>query len=252
MKSKTKLVINIMMVVLCMTCLYFNSCVQKQDDQKSLTPIQTISNEDIQTKIEQWAKEQNEKKVKKETQKDDADNAHDKQLEKKWNELKAKVDRIQQQETPPTDTNTSMIQEESINNMSSKTQEPISPSGDFQSNDEQDNVLKRLQQWVRAWCSKDIDTYLSMYDPQFRTPVKMTRKQWEKNRKKKLNKKFIKVVLSEVKVDLDSSSLAMVTFKQDYQSPRYKDSTIKRLILRKHNDVWLIIEEKTLKILKSR
>jgi len=109
------------------------------------------------------------------------------------------------------------------------------------------NVTTALNKWTKSWSSMDVDTYISMYGKQFKPPKGLSRSSWEKQRHKRLKKKFITVVISNVSIKFTDCSTAEVTFDQDYASPRYKDQTRKLLTFQKVDSKWMIIKEQSVK-----
>ncbi|GLR26797.1 L,D-transpeptidase Cds6 family protein [Limnobacter litoralis] len=97
--------------------------------------------------------------------------------------------------------------------------------------------------WAQAWSSKDVNKYLSYYADTFEHHMK-SRKAWVAQRKQRLGKPgSISVNVSDVKISMQSDSLANVTFKQDYTSDGYTDSGEKTLVLSKASGSWKIQSE---------
>src|SRR5688572_26666779 len=51
-----------------------------------------------------------------------------------------------------------------------------------------EEVLKSVNAWARAWASNDVPTYLSYYGPDFQPPKGMSRSAWEAERKARIAK----------------------------------------------------------------
>lgn len=101
-----------------------------------------------------------------------------------------------------------------------------------------------VNNWASAWSAQDVDAYLANYGIEFVPPKGLSRKQWEKDRRIKLKRPdFIKITLSEMKINLHGKEYAEVTFEQRYQSDTYGDKVKKELLMRKVNDKWLITQE---------
>jgi hypothetical protein len=109
------------------------------------------------------------------------------------------------------------------------------------------NVTNSLNKWTKSWSSMDVDAYLSMYGDEFKPPKGMSRSAWEKQRHKRLKKKFITINISNVSINFTDCSIAEIRFDQDYASPGYKDQTRKLLIFQKVDMQWLIIKEQSIK-----
>ncbi|HEX4918027.1 MAG TPA: outer membrane protein assembly factor BamE [Limnobacter sp.] len=100
-----------------------------------------------------------------------------------------------------------------------------------------------ITNWAAAWSAKDVNGYLGFYADTFEHGKK-SRAAWESQRKARLNgPEIIEVVVSDVKIDLQSETLAEVKFKQEYTSNRYKDLGNKTLVLSKASGAWKIQRE---------
>lgn len=108
------------------------------------------------------------------------------------------------------------------------------------------DVGSSLKNWVNAWSAQDVDTYLATYAQEFIPPKRLSRSEWEKDRRIRLRKpSFIKVTLSDVKINLHGKDYAEIKFTQAYQSNTYSDKVKKELLMRKIADKWLITQERT-------
>ena len=94
--------------------------------------------------------------------------------------------------------------------------------------------------WKQAWEKKDLDTYLACYTDDF-TPGGLTRKAWEQN-KRRLNERSssITVDITNLTVELLSSTEALVSFDQHYRSNRYRDRGRKTMHLIHQGHSWRI------------
>lgn len=108
-------------------------------------------------------------------------------------------------------------------------------------------VQLAVKLWAEAWSARDVGQYLSSYAASFK-PAGMSRAKWETQLKERIGKAHaIEVKVSELKVEMGDDSHATVTFRQDYRSDSYKDSTRKTLKLEKAGDTWLIVAEQVAK-----
>lgn len=108
------------------------------------------------------------------------------------------------------------------------------------------DVDSSLKNWVNAWSAQDVDTYLASYAQEFVPPKRLSRNEWEQDRRIRLHKpSFIKVTLSDVKINLHGKDYAEIKFTQTYQSNTYSDKVKKELLMRKIADKWLITQERT-------
>ncbi len=99
--------------------------------------------------------------------------------------------------------------------------------------------------WASAWSAKDVDTYLSFYSADFKTPNGEARDAWEKQRRDRLGKPGpIAVVLQDLKVSASGKDGAEVSFRQKYSSSNLKSVNLKTLVLQRKGDHWQIVEER--------
>ncbi len=112
--------------------------------------------------------------------------------------------------------------------------------------DESELIIDTIKGWSNAWSAKDSDAYLSYYSSGFNPPRGLSRKRWEQERRIRLNKpRFIRVLIQSPKVKILSSSSALLSFNQNYQSDRFQDTVQKTLLLEKINGSWQILKEFT-------
>lgn len=110
--------------------------------------------------------------------------------------------------------------------------------------DDASMINDMLNGWVTAWAGQDVSGYISFYADTFQHGMR-SRSAWESQRTKRLSSpSYISVSLSNVEIDLQSESLAEVSFTQDYSSSSYTDSGSKVLVLSKASGEWKIQEEK--------
>jgi tetratricopeptide (TPR) repeat protein len=106
-------------------------------------------------------------------------------------------------------------------------------------------VLKALNDWAKAWSSKNVSGYLGYYARDFKVPGGENRAAWEKSRKERIGKpKSIHVAIESPRVTFSDASHASVTFKQAYKSDALSTSTHKTIVLVKTGDKWLIQQER--------
>ena len=107
-------------------------------------------------------------------------------------------------------------------------------------------VESAVRNWANAWSAQDVDGYLSSYGRQFVPPKNLSRSAWEKERHIRLKKpRFIKVKLTNIKINLHGKDYAEVRFTQSYQSDTYGDKVKKEILMRKVDGNWLITQERT-------
>jgi len=106
-------------------------------------------------------------------------------------------------------------------------------------------VEKTIKSWANAWSAQDVDGYLANYGQEFIPPKRMSRNEWEQDRRKRLRRpSFIKVTLTDIKINLHGKDYAEIKFTQAYQSDTYGDKVKKEILMRKVSDTWLITQER--------
>jgi tetratricopeptide (TPR) repeat protein len=107
-----------------------------------------------------------------------------------------------------------------------------------------EEIIKAVNDWAKAWSTKNIAGYLGFYANDFQTPGGLSRAAWEKNRQERIEKpKSIQVSIANPKVTITDATHAKVTFKQSYHSDTLKNHTIKTLVLVKTGEKWSIQQE---------
>jgi murein L,D-transpeptidase YafK len=107
-------------------------------------------------------------------------------------------------------------------------------------------VEAATKNWANAWSAQDVDSYLTSYGRQFIPPKGLSRSAWEKERNVRLKKpRYIKITLTDIKINLHGKDYAEVQFTQSYQSDTYGDKVKKEILMRKVDDKWLITQERT-------
>jgi Flp pilus assembly protein TadD/ketosteroid isomerase-like protein len=120
---------------------------------------------------------------------------------------------------------------------------PAEPVANTASNEEQ-NINDAVNNWAKAWSSKDLDKYFASYADSFKPAKGESRKAWEATRKERVSKPAsINVELSNQKVTLDGADKAKVSFKQTYTAGGKPIRTNKTLLLKKTDGAWLIEQE---------
>lgn len=110
---------------------------------------------------------------------------------------------------------------------------------------EKEAVLEVVREWTEAWSARDVTAYLNYYAADFRTPNREPRHVWEKKRRELIEgKSRIEVMADAPEVSLNDR-LATVTYRQIYISDRYSSKERKTLVLRKEENDWKIIEERS-------
>ena len=107
-------------------------------------------------------------------------------------------------------------------------------------------VKAAVNQWANAWSAQDVGSYINSYSDKFEPPQSLSRSAWEEQRRIRLNKpRFIKVTLSNLRVEMLGKDFAMAKFIQSYQSDTYQDQVSKQLLMNNVDGVWRISKEES-------
>jgi tetratricopeptide (TPR) repeat protein len=125
--------------------------------------------------------------------------------------------------------------------------EPVKKADSEQEKANNRNAVENaIKDWAHAWSSQDVEAYIASYGREFVPPKGLSRSEWEKERRVRLRKpRFIKVSLSNIKINLHGKDYAEVRFTQSYQSNTYSDKVKKEILMRKVDNSWLITQERT-------
>ncbi|MGP1717706.1 MAG: L,D-transpeptidase Cds6 family protein [Methylophilus sp.] len=108
------------------------------------------------------------------------------------------------------------------------------------------SVESAIESWAQAWRSKNINSYLAAYSPEFVPEDLPNKRAWEAQRKKRLspNQGNISLEIDAVNVTRDGDS-AVATFTQKYAAKAYRDVMVKKLQLKLDpaTHTWLIVRE---------
>lgn len=105
-------------------------------------------------------------------------------------------------------------------------------------------ISAAIQSWAAAWSNKDVLAYLSFYSTDFETPDKLTRADWEAQRKVRLEAQTsINVSIKMKKITVDGND-ATVVFQQKYKSDKLASNNLKTMTLIKSADRWMIRSER--------
>jgi len=106
-------------------------------------------------------------------------------------------------------------------------------------------ITLAVQNWAKAWSSRQVEQYLAAYDRSFATPKGMKFADWAKERRERITTpKSIEVKLTDLRIEMLDETTAKVRFRQRYRSDRLSSTTSKTLLLRKHAQRWLITQER--------
>jgi outer membrane protein, adhesin transport system len=101
-----------------------------------------------------------------------------------------------------------------------------------------------VRNWLAAWNSKDLQSYLSNYADSFSPALGLSRTEWETLRKKRIQKQgAIQTTISNIQPQACNAQTAEVAFTQQYGSDDYKDTVEKTLSLVRIGTEWKIAKE---------
>ena len=110
-------------------------------------------------------------------------------------------------------------------------------------------LIEQVRGWAGAWSGKEFARYVDYYSPQFRGRFD-SHDAWKNSRRERiLRPGEIKVTVDAFKIRWISDNLAMIDFRQAFDSPRYSDRVVKRLAFSRSGNQWKITEERVLSVL---
>lgn len=105
------------------------------------------------------------------------------------------------------------------------------------------DIEQAVHLWAKAWQQQNIQAYFNAYAPDFDPPGKLSRSEWEKERRERiLPKKRIDVDIDQLRID-QQGHVATVRFVQHYRTDSQHISSRKTLKLVKQRQRWLITQE---------
>jgi len=111
-------------------------------------------------------------------------------------------------------------------------------------NKDDEDILRTIENWAKAWSNKDTSAYLAHYAKDFQTPKGESRKAWSEERRNRIEGKGrISVKIETPKIDVDGNT-ATVKFRQIYTSDQLTANSRKTLTLTKQDGKWQIKQER--------
>lgn len=105
------------------------------------------------------------------------------------------------------------------------------------------DVEAAVTNWAKAWAAQDMKGYLGAYGKEFNPPGKLSRSEWEAERRQRIvGKAKISVKIEKLSIQVNGET-ALAKFQQSYKSGSFAVSSRKQLELAKTGDRWLIIRE---------
>lgn len=111
----------------------------------------------------------------------------------------------------------------------------------------QEAVLAAIEQWAKAWRSKDVAGYLAAYGEGFQPANGVSRDDWAKLRQQRIgDKQVIQLELRDIEVQAEAADRVRVSFVQDYRADQFVEKgTAKSLLLALEKDGWRILAEES-------
>lgn len=104
-------------------------------------------------------------------------------------------------------------------------------------------VEQAVQNWATAWGAKDLKAYFAAYAKDFDPAGKLSRSQWEEERRARIEgKSNISVKLTDVQTMVRGNT-ALVKFRQDYRANGIAISSRKTLEMVRQGESWKIVRE---------
>ena len=126
----------------------------------------------------------------------------------------------------------------------SKANTKSAPAASPATDRDEEEVLKAVESWAKAWSSKDTTTYLAHYAKDFQTPKGETHKAWAEERRNRIEGKGrINVKIEAAKISVDGNT-ATAKFRQIYTSDQLTANSRKTLNMVKQDGKWQIKQER--------
>tara|TARA_R110001599_G_scaffold171353_1_gene362264 strand:+ start:277071 stop:278282 length:1212 start_codon:yes stop_codon:yes gene_type:complete len=110
---------------------------------------------------------------------------------------------------------------------------------------ERDLVVKTVYAWAKQWSDRDVKGYLEFYARDFDLPKGVSRKDWEKERRARIeDKKRINVTIKSIQVSINGDT-AEAKFHQIYDSNTFQASGMKVLDMKRQGSKWVITQEQS-------
>lgn len=112
------------------------------------------------------------------------------------------------------------------------------------SKNNEDSLTAAVNDWAKAWSTKNLDQYFASYGASFEPAKGESRKAWEQQRRERITKPSkISVGVSNINITSIDSNNAKVRFKQAYRADGKPIYTTKTLAMKKEGDNWYIQQE---------
>ncbi|MEW6164793.1 MAG: tetratricopeptide repeat protein [Pseudomonadota bacterium] len=107
------------------------------------------------------------------------------------------------------------------------------------------DVAAAVDGWLAAWSRKDVKAYLAHYAQDFQVPGGQSRKAWEAERARRIDKPGrIAVGRDKLSIQSEGGDKAVVRFRQSYKSAGFSSNSTKTLVMVRQGGKWLIQQER--------
>ena len=108
-------------------------------------------------------------------------------------------------------------------------------------------VLAAIEQWAKAWRSRDVAGYLAAYGDDFQPANGVSRDDWAKLRQQRISdKRVIQLELRDIEVHSEAADRVRVSFVQDYRADQFVERGIaKVMVLALEKGGWRILAEES-------
>jgi len=112
------------------------------------------------------------------------------------------------------------------------------------------SLIDKTKAWAKAWESKDLNSYIAFYAPNFK-PEEGSYEAWVSNRRDRISKaQGIDIEISDLQVipSFDKPDEYEISFVQDYRAKLYQERSKKVLTWKENKGIWQIIREQNMPV----
>ena len=107
-------------------------------------------------------------------------------------------------------------------------------------------LIETIDLWVTAWEDQNLVQYLETYSSEFAVPGGQSKRTWEALRRTRLARpKYINVDILYQRFEFVETNVIDVFFRQTYRSDSYSDLTDKVTRMKRENNSWKILVERS-------
>jgi hypothetical protein len=109
-----------------------------------------------------------------------------------------------------------------------------------------EDLIETIDLWAAAWTDQNVPQYLVNYSNDFRVPGRQSRRTWEALRRTRLTRpRYINLDVVYQRFEFVETNVVDVFFRQSYRSNTYSDLTDKVLRMRKEENDWKVLIERS-------